>query len=197
VHAALIAADEQVRALSHRSGAVDDRSGEGGRAIGRAGVDLQAVAVGAGDAVDGWKLDAVEVKPGNSPKQTVARLRHAVAEDLEDARSIVLLKELVVLGSNLRLQVVFRSNTALLHEDSPAVVTANVFIDSVGSRARSSLVDQVDQGTAISRQRNSLFPHLRVAPGGKKTQFDCFATRQKSVWLGLGRGIRDGNSNED
>jgi hypothetical protein len=68
VHAALIAADEQVRALAHRSGAVDDGSGESGRAIGWAGVDLQAVAVGSGDAVDDWMLVTVKDKSRNSPK---------------------------------------------------------------------------------------------------------------------------------
>lgn len=49
VHAALLATDEQVRALTQRGRAVDVGRGEAGGSVGRACVDLEAV-VGARDA---------------------------------------------------------------------------------------------------------------------------------------------------
>lgn len=50
VHAAFVAANKQVRTLTHRCGGVDDGRAERSGAVGWAGVNLQAV-VGAGDAV--------------------------------------------------------------------------------------------------------------------------------------------------
>lgn len=67
VHAAFFAANEQVRTLTHRCGAMDAGRAERGGTVGWAGVDLQAI-VGARDTVK--RLENHKIIVGNVKGET-------------------------------------------------------------------------------------------------------------------------------
>lgn len=98
-----------------------------------------------------------------SPNHPICRLRDAKAENVEHLRSVVLREVMVVLRCGFSILKELHAESSAGHEHLPGIVAADVFVYAVGCCARSSQIHQVDQGTSISCQGNSLLPHLSVA----------------------------------
>lgn len=99
----------------------------------------------------------------SSPNHPICRLRDAKAENVEHLRSVVLREIMVVLRCGLGVVVVLHAESGAGYEHLPCIVAADVFVYAIGCCASSSQIDQVDQGTSVSCQGDSLFPHLGVA----------------------------------
>ena len=97
------------------------------------------------------------------PNHSICRLRDTESEDIKDLRSIILSEVMVMFSSSFGIVVILNAKTRIIHEHLPRIIIANVFVNGIGSCSSSSEIHQVDQGTSISCQRDSFFPHLCVA----------------------------------
>lgn len=208
MHAALITPNKQVRALAHWSCAVDGWRCDGSRSVGWASVNLEAIVC----TIDTENRQKSLVTSDSKllhcslslPNHSVECLRDAKAENVEHLSTVVLSEVVKELRGGLSLTVELYTQASVTCEHFPTVVAAIILVHGVRCCSRSSRVNQVDQSTSISSQRNSLFPHLCVAPGEKRLKIhfhnlhDTEATSScpcfmwvRSFESGLGRREKD------